>query len=152
MAIYVLGAPGSGKTTVRRALGERLSERIVMDWDDLMAPASELLGADVRSRPDAWPAYRHLIRGVVDVVGPRLVLLGVCTPAELPGWPIDRWILLDCDDHERRSRLAFRCETVDSAISDADAYRRLGFEIVDSTGLPPEEVAVRLAVTIESAK
>jgi hypothetical protein len=33
-----------------------------------------------------------------------VVLLTVCTPDELPGWPTDAWVLPDCADHEPRPR------------------------------------------------
>ncbi len=146
MLIHVLGAPGSGKTAIAARLSDQLSDYVVVDWDALMAPASELAGRDVTHSPRTWPAYRHLIRLVVELVVPaRCVLLGVCTPAELDGWPIDAWVLLDCNDEERRERLADRLESVDEAIADAASYRRLGLPTIDSTSRPPEQVAEEVA-------
>ncbi len=113
-----------------------------------MDPASDLAGVDIRNAPDMWPSYRRLIRSVVDAAGPDVVLLGVCTPDELDGWPIERWLLLDCDDDERTRRLEARPHAIKDALVDAAAYRRLGLETIDSTGLPPTVVADALAATI----
>jgi hypothetical protein len=148
VAVYILGAPGSGKSTIRSALAERLVRRPVIDWDDFMDPASDLAGVDIRNAPDTWPSYRRLIRSVVDASGPDAVLLGVCTPAELDGWPIERWLLLDCDDDERRRRLEARPHAIKDALVDAAAYRQLGLETIDSTGLAPTVVADALAATV----
>ena len=152
MAVYVLGAPGSGKSTVRPLLTERLSRRSVIDWDDFLEPASELAGVDIRSAPSTWPSYRSLIRSVLDTAGPDAVLLGVCTPDELDGWPIDRWLLLDCEDDERQRRLAVRPEAIQEALVDAAAYRQLGLETVDSTGLLPIAVAEALVAAINATR
>ena len=78
-----------------------------MDWDAFMVPASALAGRDIKQSPATWPAYRDLVRSVVNALSAvPVVMLGVCTPDELEGWPIDAWVLLDCSDEERRSRLA----------------------------------------------
>lgn len=146
MASYVLGAPGSGKSAIRPFLAQLLPEKVVLDWDDLMAPASALAGVDVRTSASMWPAYRELVRVAVETTGPqRCVVLGVCTPEELPGWPIDQWMLLDCDDAERARRLADRPRDVQSAIADAAAYRRLGLLVVETTGRTLAEVAAFIA-------
>ena len=108
-----------------------------------MEPAGALAGCIVRENPPTWPAYRQLVRTVLDVLPMPIVLLGVCTPAELPGWPIDVWVVLDCSDEERTRRLGQRADTstVREAIQDAREYRSLGLPVVDSTGRTPEEVA-----------
>lgn len=148
---YILGASGSGKTTLRRSLAVRLPSQVVMDWDDLMEPASALARKDIRTAPETWPAYRSLVRAVVELAGVPVVLLGVCTPTELDGWPIERWLLLDCDDDERRRRLAGRPLDIEEAIADAAHYRVLGLETIDSTGLSPTSVADLIAAAIELA-
>lgn len=153
MAVYVLGAPGSGKSTVRPELASLLPDRIVLDWDDLIDAAGALASADIRRTSALWPAYRELVRVVVEATGPsRVVLLGVSTPDELPGWPIDEWVLLDCDDDERRRRLASRRddEETTAAISDAHAYRALGLRAIDTTQLTPEDVARAVAAMVAS--
>src|SRR5215467_10225559 len=64
---------------------------------------SALGGHDIKHDTRTWPTYRALVRVAVDAIaGVPAVLLSVCTPAELAGWPIGAWLLLDCADHERR--------------------------------------------------
>lgn len=154
MLISILGAPGSGKSTVAGPLAQLLPGYIVIDWDAFMKPASELAGRDVPRSPTTWPAYGRLVRSVVDTIGTApVVLLGVCTPDELANWSIDRWVLLDCGDDERRTRLAnrFDASEIADALDDARRYRSLGFPAVDSTGRPVDWVARELADAINSA-
>jgi broad-specificity NMP kinase len=141
---YVLAAPGAGKTTVAEPLRALMPTHAVIDWDALMVPASTLVGRDVRSARETWPAYTAIVRAVIESL-PNLsvVVLGVATPDELPGWPVDRWLLLDCSDEERRRRVGDRLTNDD--IEDARRYRTLGLPTVDSTGRTPDDVAEELA-------
>jgi dephospho-CoA kinase len=143
----VLGAPGSGKSTVARPLAARLPGHVVLDWDAFMDAAAALAGREISQSPDTWPAYRQLVRAVLDTVKHvPVVLLGVCTPTELAGWPIDAWVVLDCTDQERRQRLGQRAEPDDvQATRDASEYRALGLPVIDTTGQPPDKVAADLA-------
>ena len=116
-----------------------------------MDPAGALAGRAIRENPETWPAYRRLLRAILDALAPMpVVLLGVCTPAELPGWPIDTWVVLDCSDEERTRRLGRRADpaSVCEAIEDAREYRSLGLPVVDSTGRMPEEVADDLVLFV----
>jgi chloramphenicol 3-O-phosphotransferase len=154
MITSVIGAPGSGKSAVRGPLAAALPGCVVLDWDALMVPAAALAGRGIREHPETWPAYRKLVRAVLDVLtAVPVVLLGVCTPDELPGWPIDAWILLDCADAERERRLLARGDggSVSDALADAREYRSLGLPVVDTTGCAPEEVAAELASVIVSS-
>jgi broad-specificity NMP kinase len=73
----ILGAPGSGKSTVARLLRVSLPSYVVVDWDDFMGPAAALAGRDIPTHPDTWPAYRQLVRSILDTVaGQQVVLLG----------------------------------------------------------------------------
>ena len=152
MATYILGAPGSGKSAIRSELAALLADRVVLDWDDFMDAACDLAATDVRREPALWPAYRRLVRDAVEAAGAaRVVLLGVCTPDELPGWPIDAWVLLDCSDEERRRRLAAREQDEDdvaSAMQDAAAYRALGMRALDTTDLSTTECAAAVAALV----
>ncbi len=153
MLIYVLGAPGSGKTTLTPLLQRRLPRHTVLDWDAFVDAASALAGRDVRSAPETWPSYRQLVRAVVAAVQPHpIVLLGVCTPAELDGWPIGNAVLLDCADGERRQRLCDRSADIADAITDARHYRRLDLPVIDGTARSPDEIADALADYISRAE
>jgi hypothetical protein len=79
------------------------------------------------------------------------VLLGVGTPDELQGWPIDAWVLLDCTDQERRRRLGQQPAPgrLTEGIHDAAEYRTLGLPVIDTTGLTPQEVAAALAQFVQ---
>jgi hypothetical protein len=151
--VYVLGAPGSGKSTIACPLRELLAACVVFDWDGLMGPAGTLAGADIRATPATWRAYGLLVRAVVDQIAPtNLVLLGVCTPDELSDWPTGQWILLDSSDDERSTRLALRedAEQIEYALQDAAHARSLGLSAVDSTGLALPQAAEELANRIKA--
>jgi broad-specificity NMP kinase len=153
MTTHILGAPGAGKTTLAAPLREAMPDYVVVDWDAFVAPASALAGRDIRESPATWPAYRQLVRAVVDeLAGTPLVILGVCTPDELAGWPIDSWLLVDCSDRERRARLSERMTPaqVDAALLDAARYRSLGLRTVDTTGRSPADVSEDLAAMVRS--
>ena len=119
-----------------------------------MGPAQALAGVAIRQAPQTWASYELLVRTVVDQIWPvNIVLLGVCSPQQLIDWPKGEWLLLDCADDERRTRLAPRgnpAETED-AVADAAYYRSLGLPMFDSTDLEPREVAKALAKMIDSA-
>jgi hypothetical protein len=151
MLTIVLGAPGSGKSTVTPVLRASLPRHVVLDWDAFMPAAEALAGRDIRTAPDLWNAYGQLVRSVVVALHPLpTVLLGVCTPDELADWPAARWVLLDCDDAERRRRLDGRsARDVDDAVADGREYRRLGLPAVDTSSRTVETVAVELASFVE---
>lgn len=148
MITYVLGAPGSGKTTAARPLASLLPDHVVVDWDAFMAPAAALAGRDITQHREAWPAYRQLVRVALEAMAHQpVVLLGVCTPDELEGWPIDAWVLLDCSDEDRQRRLGptLRADRLTEALHDAAGDRSLGLPVIDTTGRTTEEVAADLA-------
>jgi hypothetical protein len=141
------GAPGSGKSAIAPVLAELLPAHAVLDWDAFMVPATALAGREIRQHPETWRAYRELVRAVITTMA-RLpvVLLGVCTPAELHGWPIDAWVLLDCADDERRRRLGLHAgsDHVQDAVRDGREYRLPGLPVIDSTSRTPAAVAAEL--------
>jgi predicted nucleotidyltransferase len=151
----VLGAPGSGKSTIVEPLAACLPTHAVLDWDGLMAPAAALAGREIRPNPETWPAYRELVGAVLRAVAHLpVVLLGVCTPDELQGWPIGIWVLLDCADEERQRRLLAqgRQDDIDTAIADGRAYRLLGLPDIETTGRTPSQVAAALAQFVQHAE
>ena len=151
MLTIVLGAPGSGKSTIARRLRSTLPGCAVIDWDDFMPAVEALGGRDVRTSVDLWAPYGDLVRSVVTALSNvPVVVLGVRTPLELGDWPGARWVLLDCDDDERRRRLEQRPpHEVDDALTDAEAYRGLGLEVIDSTGRTVGEVADEIAEVLD---
>jgi hypothetical protein len=149
---YVLAAPGSGKTTVAPLLRALLPGSVVLDWDAFMGPAAALAGVAIPQAPQTWTDYERLVRTVVEQIRPvNIVLLGVCTPRQLCGWPDGEWLLLDCADGERRARLARRghAAAAEDAVADAAAYRSLDLPLLDSTGLDPRRVAQAIVDMID---
>jgi hypothetical protein len=149
----ILGAPGSGKSSLVPALAEVLPGHAVLDWDAFMVPAAALAGREIRDNPETWPAYRELVHAVISSIAHLpVVLLGVCTPEDLKGRPIGAWVLLDCADQERRRRLG-QCadpERVEDGIRDGAEYRLLAMPVIDTTGCTPAAIAARLAGFIQA--
>jgi hypothetical protein len=117
-----------------------------------MEPAGQLVGKSIRADRSAWPYYDALVRAVLEQVDDvPVVLLGVRTPDELHGWPIGTWILLDCADDERVTRLGERLggSELAEAIEDGQSYRKLGLPVVDSTSRTIDEVAEVLTSLID---
>ena len=148
MIIAVLGAPGSGKTTVIEPLAALLPRHVLLDWDAFMEPAAALAGQDIRANRETWPAYRQLVQRVAaSVASMPVVLFGVATPDELDSLHIRTWVLLDCSDEERRRRLQAdgRGREAKAAIGDAEHDRSLGLPVIDTTARPPALIAADLA-------
>lgn len=153
MITAILGAPGSGKSTIAPALARLLPGHVVLDWDAFMEPAAALAGLEIPENPEIWPAYHDLVQAVISSVAHLpVVLLGVCTPDELKDWPIDEWALLDCTDQERQRRLGQNADPqrLAEGIRDGREYRQLGLPVLDTTGRAPATVASELAVLIQS--
>jgi len=150
----ILGAPGSGKSTVIGLVASLLPTWIVLDWDALMKPADALADTHIASTPAKWSTYAALVRTMVESIGPgRVVLFGVQTPDEMIDWPEAEWTLLDCADEERRRRLEKRGEPsqgIEEAIRDAAEYRQLGLFSLDATTMTPDQVAQCVAARVEA--
>jgi len=149
----VLGAPGSGNSTIAPALAGLLPGHAVLDWDAFMRPAAALAGRQIPDNPETWPAYRELMHAVIGVMAHLpVVLLGACTPDELKGWPIGTWVLLDCSEQEQRRRLGRHTDPqrLADAIHDGREYRQLSLPVLDTTGRTPMAVAAEMARFIQS--
>lgn len=82
--LYVLGAPGAGKSTLVPHLRAHLPTHIVIDWDAFTEPAGDLATSNIRADARTWAAYRALVRSIVETVEDfDVVVLGPCTPGEL---------------------------------------------------------------------
>lgn len=151
---FVLGAPGSGKSSITEQLRSLLPEWTIVDWDALMGPAGTLAGHSIRLNEASWQPYRKLMREVVKLSPQRrTLLLGVCTPSELSDWPTGDWLVLDWNDAERVRRLRLRgetAETIQAAISDAAEYRALGLPVLDTTDQAPLAVAAEIAQRVRA--
>lgn len=150
MLWVVLGAPGSGKSTVAARLRTAVPQLAVIDWDEFMPPVERLVGREVRQSPELWQPYAELVEVVVrSLGGVPAVLFTVCTPDELREWPTSEWTLLDCDDVERERRLAGRRpEEIRHALNDASAYRRLGLPVLDTSSKAVDEVVAELVLRL----
>jgi hypothetical protein len=110
--LVVTGASGSGKTTVFHHVANELhGECIVFDADWLIDPfGGDVTTLDWAMLRDSW---LHVAHGVAQN-GLATLLLGGFLPDHLAELPGSRWIagvhflLLDCDDDERRRRIDAR--------------------------------------------
>ncbi|MDT0442870.1 AAA family ATPase [Streptomyces johnsoniae] len=160
----VTGAPGSGKSTVLPHLAHYPFGAV--DFDELLEPGGSLLGLKVAS-PDAeavWPLYNGLWARIVAMLlragGPVLVMCPL-TPDEweratagVAGLPRAAWARLDCDDEERRTRLAARGwgdAPVEEALRDADDLRRVVDREFTTSGRSAADVAAALAAWVGGA-
>jgi hypothetical protein len=122
MIHYVLAAPGAGKSAVAPHLRAFLPDQ------------SFWIGTRSWVPPKHWqalPSGRHHRPGLATSswYGPLLTRSGrsalscssVCPPQQLSDWPNGEWLLLDCADDERRTRLAPRRNPtqMEEAVADA---------------------------------
>jgi broad-specificity NMP kinase len=137
----ITGAPGSGKTSALAAFLDLQASFIAVDMDWLIDSASALVGRDIHFEASAWPAYNALWFEVLHCIarnGHTPVLFGPIAPADLPAamppWcDAVSWLLLDCTDEIRISRLRARgwpAGRVQEAIRDAADLRTAVDDVV----------------------
>lgn len=153
----VTGAPGAGKSTAVAAFLRLTTDYIAFDIDWLAAPASALAGKSIYTDPTTWTPYNTLWFDVLHTIyrnGKTPVLFAPLTPDDIlttgqPAWCQSiTWLLLDCDDQTRRTRLAHRpgwTETmIADALADADLLRQMIPHQIDTGRLSLGEVAAQV--------
>jgi hypothetical protein len=158
----VTGAPGSGKTTALEALLRRPHPYLAFDIDWLTVAASHLARSDIIFDRTTWPAYNALWLEVLRAVhrnGKIPIFFSPFDPSDVtaagPESWLQRveWLLLDCDDAERRTRLSRRPEWSDEmiseALSDARTLREHIAERIDTSAHTPDDVAERILRWVE---
>ena len=158
----VTGAPGSGKSTTLTAFLELHSNYIAFDIDWLAEAASDLAEKDIYSNPSTWKPYGVLWFVVLHAVyknGQTPVFFTPNDPQDMqqygqPAWCSGiKWLLLDCDDQNRRERLVQRPNwteaMIDEAIADARALRQSVHRQVDTGLLSPKETAIKILDWLE---
>jgi chloramphenicol 3-O-phosphotransferase len=161
--IYIVtGAPGSGKTTALEALLQRASPYLAFDIDWLVIPASQLARSDIFSDQTTWPAYNALWFEFLCSVHKNGKISIFFSPIDRhdivrygqPAW-CERieWLLLDCDNETRQTRLSGRSgrtiSMMTEALQDAQALREQVTERIDTGTHTPDEVATAILSWVE---
>lgn len=103
-----------------------------MDW--LLAPASALVGKDIRVDASAWPAYNALWLEVLHAVHKNERAAVLFAPINMDDLPIEmlpawcsgvEWLLLDCSEAVRRARLSDRPGWTDAMMAEAEEDARV---------------------------
>jgi dephospho-CoA kinase len=150
----VTGAPGSGKTTALEALLRHTNLYLAFDIDWLTIAASGLAQRDIIFDRATWPAYNALWFEILQSVYRNGKVAIFFAPFDIGDvarfgrsiW-YDRiaWLLLDCDDATRQTRLSARsewsAEMIAEALSDARALREHIRDHINTGEQTPDEVA-----------
>ena len=150
----VTGAPGAGKSTALAAFLQLKSDYLAFDIDWLTVPASDLAGKDIIFDQSTWKPYGAVWFEVLHAIhrnGKISVFFAPTSPQDIeqhgrPAWCNGiAWLLLDCDDATRRSRLKQRPEWTDGmieeAVDDARLLRQIVHLRIDTGLLAPHPVA-----------
>jgi len=151
--VVLIGASGSGKTTIARAIAQRCAGDVdVFHFDGIGVPAAEQMVAEYGSG-EAWQRAKTIEwmaklaplsrsgRGVLFEGQTRLSFLA--EGAEAAGGPAYLPILVDCDDEARSRRLSLEREQPELANEDMASWARYlrreakarGCEILDTSAL-----------------
>lgn len=155
----VTGASGSGKTAVLAPLARRLAGRcLTFDADLLMDAATALSGG----QPVDWPAFRGAWLAIAHGAaqsGLPTVLLGPFIPGHLAELPARRWIadirfiVLDCPDELRRSRISarppWRSRDLGEQVEFGQWLRRNIADRIDTSQGTPDDAAAAITAWID---
>ena len=153
----VTGAPGAGKsTTIDMFIGLK-TNYLAFDIDWLASTASELAQKSIYFEPATWKPYAALWFDVLHSIyqnGKTPIFFTPNTPQDIenfgrPDWCQGiRWLLLDCEDNIRRTRLQKRQEwnetRVNEALADARELRQVVSQSIDTGQLSPNDVAYEI--------
>jgi hypothetical protein len=158
----VTGAPGSGKTTALAALLRRTNPYLAFDIDWLTIAASELAQSDIIFDRATWPAYNALWLEILQAVyrnGKVAIFFApfdigdVARLGQSAWYDHIAWLLLDCDDVTRQTRLSARSgwstEMIAEALNDAQALRAHISDRIDTAVHTPDEVAEAILGWVE---
>lgn len=161
--LYLLtGAPGAGKTTLLPELVRLGQGIVVMDQDELLEDRA-LLGVPI-AVPEAapiWPAYNRMWDRIIHIVRraghPVILLCPTPSPEDvIAGADPDgsvHWMLLDCADDLRESRLRARgwsAEWIEDALTDAAQARELLPTVITTDDEDTEKIARRVLAWVEA--
>ena len=152
--VALCGAPGSGKSTIHPYLVRAAAPMVVIDLDELLEDG-QLLGVRIAGSAGepVRPAYDRMWERIISMVTRAghcvLVLCPIPSASALrePGGRIAQWILLDCPDDIRRSRLRARgwsSESIADAIEGASLDRQMVPDVVCWAGEAPGELSGRV--------
>jgi hypothetical protein len=158
----VTGAPGSGKTTTLAALLRCPNPYLAFDIDWLTIAASHLARSDIIFDRTTWPAYNALWleilqavyrNGKVAIFFAPFDMSDVAQVGQASWYQRIEWLLLDCDDVTRQTRLSARSgwgnEMITEALSDAHVLREHVPEHIDTGSRTPDEVAEAILRWVE---
>ncbi len=149
----ITGAPGAGKSTAVQVLLSLNTNIIFFDIDWLATSASELAGRSIYTDISTWKPYRKLWLDILKSISLNhqvAVLFAPISKQDIEGL-VDKatisWLLLDCNDNERISRLEQRGWSqykIQEALNDANELRQDISEVIDTATFTPEEVAKKI--------
>lgn len=156
--LYIItGAPGSGKSTTLEAFLKLHTDYIAFDIDWLADAASLLAGKNIYTDSSTWKPYGVVWFEVLHSIYKNHQTPLFFTPTDpqdieqhgRPTWCGDiHWMLLDCNNQTRRTRLAQRADwtevMVEEAIADAYILREAIPLRLDTGHLPPNKVAKKI--------
>jgi adenylate kinase family enzyme len=160
--VVLIGASGSGKTTVARAIAERYADDVeVFHFDGIGVPSAKQRIAEYgsgggwqRAKTIEWMAKLALLnrygRGLLFEGQTRLSFLAEA--AEAAGVPAYLPILLDCDDETRSRRLVLEREQPELANEDMMNWARYlrreakgcGCEILDTAAVSLDQCIIHV--------
>lgn len=156
--VALCGAPGAGKSTLHPHLVRTAAPTVVIDLDELLEDG-QLLGVPIAgpAGEPAWPAYDRMWERIMSMVTRAghsvLVLCPIPSESALrePAGRVTGWVLLDCPDDARRSRLEARGwerEAIEDAIADAELGRQMVSRTVCWAGEAPVELSRRVLAEV----